>query len=106
MVLAIPLLLGAAAAQDTLTPLELKLRFGQVAARAVANFRAADSIAERLHADGFTLHPRLIALRLKIEAALDQTQAALDASDVQTANETVRKVEALVNRFARQIGGD
>ncbi len=81
-------------------------RFDLVATRAVANFRSADSIAERLKADGATLHPQLIALRLQIEAALDETQVALDKGDVDAAKKATDRAEGLVDRFARRLGGD
>ncbi len=81
-------------------------RFDLVATRAVANFRSADSIEEHLRADGATLHPQLIALRLQIEAALDETQAALDKGDVDTAKKATDRAEGLLERFARRLGGD
>jgi hypothetical protein len=81
-------------------------RFDMVATRAVANFRSANSIEERLRADGATLHPQLIALRLQIEAALDEAEAALARSDVDTASKATDRAEGLLERFARRLGGD
>lgn len=81
-------------------------RFDMVATRAVANFRSADSIEDRLRADGATLHPQLIALRLQIERALDEAEAALNKGDVDTAKEATDRAEGLLERFARRLGGD
>lgn len=103
--LAIAMVAGAAAGADT--PLkDAKLRFGHSATRATANFRVADTIEARLGEQGMSLHAQLIATRLRIEAALDQAQAALDKGDLETVNETLKRAEALLDRFARQIGGD
>jgi hypothetical protein len=85
---------------------ELRMRFGLLATRAVANFRAADSIEDRLRNKGAVLHPQLTALRLRIEAALDEAQAALDKSDAGTAGEAISRGEVLLDRFARKIGGE
>lgn len=85
---------------------DLRLRFGYVSTRAVANFRSADSIEERLRAEGSTLHPQLIALRLRIEAALDEAQAALDRNDRAGANKAITRAGALLDRFAQRLGGD
>jgi hypothetical protein len=111
------LILGPAMAQDPAPPpptnpktvarlKDARHRFDLVATRAVANFRSADSIAERLKAEGATLHPQLITLRLQIEAALDETQAALDKGDVDTAKKATDRAEGLLDRFARRLGGD
>jgi hypothetical protein len=63
-------LIPTASAQESSKPRptqkEIRRRLGQVTTQAVANFRAADSIEQRLHADGASLHPQLIALRFRI----------------------------------------
>jgi ElaB/YqjD/DUF883 family membrane-anchored ribosome-binding protein len=97
--------IGSLAAQGTAVEKEARLRFGQVATRAVAHFRAADSIEAGLREDGATLHPQLIELRLRIEAALDETQAAMDKGDFKAAKESIERAEALLDRFARRLGG-
>jgi hypothetical protein len=85
---------------------EARHRFDLVATRAVANFRSADSIEARLRADGATLNPQIIALRLRIEAALDETQADLDKGDVDSAKKATDRAEGLVEKFAHKLGGD
>ena len=70
------------------------------------NFRSADSIEARLKAEGATLNPQLIAMRLRIEGALDEAQAALDKSDVDGAKKATARAEGLVEQFARRLGGD
>jgi outer membrane murein-binding lipoprotein Lpp len=82
-----------------------KRRFMFVSTRAIANFRAVDSIEQRLRDRGLVLHPQLIALRLRIEAALDETDAALKASDLAGAGEAMARAEALLDRYAQSIGG-
>jgi len=84
---------------------EIKLRFGQVATRAVANFRSADSIEGRLNAQGMTLHPQLIALRLRIESALDETEGDIRKGDLEAATEALTRASALVERYVRILGG-
>ena len=59
-----------------------------------------------LKAQGSTLHPSLIALRLRIEAALDKAEAALGKSDVKTAKEQTKQAEGMLDKFARILGGD
>jgi hypothetical protein len=84
---------------------DAKLRFGQSATRAVANFHSADGIARQLAAEGMTLHPGLIVLRLRIEAALDRAEAALAREDAEVFNESLRRADALIDRFSQGIGG-
>jgi hypothetical protein len=98
------------APQPTVAPTpalkEAHHRFDLVATRAVANFRSADSIEARLRADGATLNPQIVSLRLRIEAALDEGQADLDKGDVDSAKKATERAEGLVDRFAKKLGGD
>ena len=84
---------------------EAKHRLGLVATRAIANFRSLESIEENLQSMGMTLHPDLLSLRMRIEAALDATDEAIDKNDAKAANEELDRADALVTRLARQIGG-
>lgn len=84
---------------------EAKHRLGLVATRAIANFRSMDSIEENLEAMGMTLHPDLVSLRTRIEAALDATDEAIDKNDAKAANEELDRAEVLVTRLARELGG-
>jgi hypothetical protein len=106
ILLASILLANPAMAQSPSAMRAARLRFGQAATRAMANFRSADSIEDRLRAQGSTLHPQLIGLRLRIEAALNDTEAALGNSDLEAAGESMKRAEALLDRFARKLGGD
>jgi hypothetical protein len=99
------LALGPMMAQDPAQLKDARHRLDLVATRAIANFRSADSIERRLNADGATLHPELTVLRLRIEAALDETQSALDKGDLENAREATGRAEGLVDRFARKLGG-
>jgi hypothetical protein len=93
------------AAQETPDQREARHHFVLVSTRAAANFRSADSIDARLHADGAVLHPQLIALRLRIEAALSEARFDMDERDYPAAEDALTRAEALLDRFARQIGG-
>ena len=99
-------LMGPAIADDSAALKAARNRFGLVATRAVANFRSADSVEERLKAQGSSLHPSLIAMRLRIESALDKAEAALGKSDVKTAVEQIKLAEGLLDKFAHKLGGD
>ena len=98
--------LGAAFAQDAAGIKEARHRFDLVSTRAGANLHAADSIEWRLNQDGATLHPQLIALRLRIGASLEEAHDAISEGDLKTANAAMEKAEALVERFARRLGGE
>lgn len=100
------LLLTASIAEDNAALKAAKLHFGQVATRATANFKSADSIQERLRAQGSTLHPSVIALRLRIETALDKAEASLGKNDVKTAVEQTKQAEGLLDKFVRKLGGE
>jgi hypothetical protein len=101
------LVMGAALiAQDRPTQKDTKRRFGQVATRAIANFRAADSIERRLSADGSSLHPQLVTLRLRIESGLDEARIAIDGGDFDSANEALDRAQGFLERFAKKIGGE
>jgi hypothetical protein len=93
-------------AQDRPTQRDTKRRFGQVATRAIANFRAADSIERRLNDDGASLHPQLIALRMRVEASLEETRAAMDNGDFDAANEALDRAQGFLDKFAKKIGGE
>lgn len=103
------LLAGSLPGQDAVIPATaraLRLRFGNAATRALANFRSADSIEDNLRAHGNTLHPTLIALRLRIEAALDEGEAALNKGDLEASADSITRAEALVEKFGKKLGGD
>ena len=80
-------------------------RLGLVATRAIANFRSADSVEANLNAQGHSLHPEIVALRLRIEAALDEAQEALDQADPAAANKALDRAQALLQRFIQRMGG-
>ena len=80
-------------------------RLGLVATRAIANFRSADSIEANLNARGLSLHPQIVALRLRIEAALDAARKAVDHADPAAANESLDTAEVLLHRFIQRLGG-
>lgn len=93
------------AAQETSSQREAKHHFDLVAIRASANFRSADSIDARLSQDGAVLHPRLTALRMRVEAALSEAQFEMDQRDYPAAQDALGRAEALLDRFAKEIGG-
>lgn len=80
-------------------------RLGLLATRAIANFHSAESIEANLNRDGHSLHPQIVALRLRIEAALDEAQKAVDHADPATANEALDRAQALLQRFVQLVGG-
>jgi ElaB/YqjD/DUF883 family membrane-anchored ribosome-binding protein len=84
---------------------EAKHHFDLTATRAAANFRSADSIEANLHEQGSVLHPRLTALRLRIEAALSEARFEMDQHDYPAAEDALTRADALLDRFAREIGG-
>jgi hypothetical protein len=84
---------------------EARHREGLIATRAIAYFHSMDSIEESLNSLGVTLHPQLVSLRLRIEAALNNTDDALEQSDLATANEALDVAEALLARLAAKLGG-
>jgi hypothetical protein len=80
-------------------------RLGLLATRAIANFHSADSIEANLNARGLSLHPQIAALRLRIEAALDEAQKAVEDADPAAANEALDRAQALLQRFIQRMGG-
>lgn len=101
--------LGLVFAQDAAKPSaatrEVRHREGLVATRAIAHFHSMDSIEENLNSLGVTLHPQLVSLRLRIEAALNSTDDALDRNDLEAGNKSLDVAEALLARLAAQLGG-
>jgi hypothetical protein len=85
------------AAQEPPELREARHHFDLAATRAAANFRSADSIDARLHKDG--------ALRMRIEAALSEARFEMDQHDYPAAEDALTRADALLDRFARQIGG-
>ncbi|HMC62358.1 MAG TPA: hypothetical protein VKJ01_24395 [Candidatus Solibacter sp.] len=84
---------------------ELRHRLGLVATRAIAYFRSADSIAENLKEQGAALHPETVSLRLRLEAALDETDKAIDQCHPEVAGKALERAQALLGRFAAKLGG-
>jgi ElaB/YqjD/DUF883 family membrane-anchored ribosome-binding protein len=84
---------------------DVQRRLGLIATRAVANFRSADSIEANLNASGHSLHPQIVALRLRIEAALDEAQKAVDQADPAAANQALDRAQALLQRYIQRLGG-
>ena len=91
-------------AQTASTEKEVRLRFGNTAARASAWFQSADALEARLRDCASTLHPQIATLRGQIEAALDEAHAALDRNDTANADEAIARAQALIDRFARHFG--
>jgi len=84
---------------------DVRYRFGLVVTRAVANFHSADSIEAGLAAQGSTLNPQIATLKLRIQAALDESHKALDGGQVAAADEALTRAESMLDRFAAKIGG-
>lgn len=84
---------------------ELRHRLGLVATRAIAYFRSADSIEENLKQQGAALHPEIVSLRLRLEAALDESEDAIDQCDAALARKALERAQALLDRFAAKLGG-
>jgi hypothetical protein len=93
-------------AQDGSALKETRNRLHLIATRAIANFRSSETIEARLRQEGNSLHPRILAIRMRLEAALDDAEAALKAGKIQEANADLDRAEAWTDRFARLIGGD
>ena len=81
-----------------------RLRFHLAAARAVALFQSADSVAANLEARGDRLHGDLVNGRRAIERALDKAEAALDKGDHAAAGRATRQAEGALKRYARSFG--
>jgi hypothetical protein len=84
---------------------DVRHHFDLAATRAAANFHSLDSIEANLREDGAVLHPQLAALRLRIETALREAGAAIGERDLAAADQAIDRAQALLDRFARQIGG-
>ena len=95
----------APAQSQTQAQKDARLRLGLLATRAIANFRSADSIEANLNTQGLSLHPQIVALRLRIEAALGEAQRAVDHGDAAAANEALDRAQGFLQRFIQQLGG-
>jgi hypothetical protein len=108
-ILTLALACGLAAQQRTPEPPEARAarhHFDLVATRSAANFRSADSIEANLRGDGAVLHPRLVSLRLRVEAALSEARYEMGEHDYTAAEDALTRADALLDRFAKAIGGD
>jgi hypothetical protein len=99
------LMAATLAAQETPELREARHHFDLAASRATANFRSADSIEANLRRQGAVLHPLLTALRVRIEAALSEARFEMDQRDYPAAEDALTRADALLDRFARQVGG-
>ena len=84
---------------------EIRHQFDFAATRAAAYIHSADSIEANLAEDGAVLHPSIAVLRLRIVAALNEAQAAINERDFLAARDAIGRAEALIDRFAHEIGG-
>ncbi len=83
----------------------MRHRLALVATRAIGYFMSADSIEASLRSEGLSLHPDIAVLRVRLEAALDQTQTAIDRGDLDAAGKSMDVAQALLDRFAAKLGG-
>jgi hypothetical protein len=84
---------------------EMRRRLMLVATRATGYFISADSIEANLRERGMSLHPDIIVLRVRVQAALGATQSAIDRGDLDAAGESLDLAQALVDRLASRLGG-
>lgn len=84
---------------------DMRHRLALVATRAIGYFMSADSIEASLRSEGLSLHPDIAVLRVRLEAALDQTQTAIDRGDLDAAGKSMDVAQALLDRFAAKLGG-
>ena len=108
LLLILALSCGLAAQQRTAGPAEARAarhHFNLVAARSAANFRSADSIEANLRRDGAVLHPQIASLRARLEAALSDARYEMDQHDYPAAEDALKCADALLDRFAKAIGG-
>lgn len=103
LIAAMALLPALRASDDALS--QTRLRFGLVSTRALANFRAADSIVFNLRAQGLIPRASLTALRFTIEGALDRAEAALKDGDLEAARRAISRAEGALLRLAGELGG-
>lgn len=85
---------------------EAKLRLTHAQTRAIGNFRSAESIEANLSAKGMALHPHIATTRARIESALNEAQIAVEDKDLKKFDKLIRRAEALLDRFAKAIGGE
>ena len=83
----------------------MRHRLGLAATRAIANFHSADTIEEHLRAEGQSLHPELMRLRLNIESELDEADSAINRGDLTGAAKAIDRAQAFLDRFAARLGG-
>jgi hypothetical protein len=102
-----PIILAAsAAAAEGQTPAkDARHQLMLASTRAEANFRVADALDWRLRDQGLMLHAQLIAMRLRIQATLNDARAAFEEGDFAGFNESLTRADALIERFAKRIGG-
>ena len=84
---------------------DMRHRLVLVATRAVGYFMSADSIEASLRSQGLSLPPDIAVLRVRLESALDQTEAAIDRGDLDAAAKSMGVAQALVDRFTAKLGG-
>jgi hypothetical protein len=84
---------------------DMRHRLTLVATRAIGYFMSADSIAANLQSQGLSLHADIAVLRVRLEATLDQTEAAIDRGDLDAAGKSMDIAQGLLDRFAAKFGG-
>ena len=84
---------------------QVQHRLGLVATRAIACFRVADSIEANLRTRGMTMNADLAILRARLEATLDETDAAITKNDLAAASAALDRAQALLDKFAARLGG-
>ena len=98
-----PFILAATQAETPVQEARHKLMLSST--RAEANFHVADALDWRLRDQGLTFHAQLIALRLRIQATLTDARAAFDEGDLAGVDEWLTRADALIDRYAKRIGG-
>ena len=96
---------GGVSAKPSAATRQARHRLDLIGTRAIAYFHSLDSIAANLDDLGLALHPDLVSLRLRVEAALNGAEDDIDQGALSAASEKLDQAEALVARLAAKLGG-
>jgi hypothetical protein len=81
----------------------MQAEFDELAARATAAIDTVNSMEDRARADGFSLHPDLIAQRSLVQSSMNSAEEALREKDFSRLRERLKRARGHIDRLYKML---
>jgi len=101
--LAIAAMIAAAACAADIEEHAVRRKFHSVAAQANAYRKTLDHLEDRVAAMGFSLHPDLASVRVRLELSLDRAEGLLADREWKEAEEETERARAYLTKLSKSM---